>query len=189
MKKIFFIPLLLLIFVGCGPTVKASVNPTSADQKAIATTDVKPDFPYKNDKYGFALKVLPKDYEVKYVDPMAGIVFKKDVIPPKSTNLHDPAFNYTAEIFAFASDNIENYTDLNDFISKKFSGYTFRFVDYGTFSGYYVQETVFLDASSHFYTMNKNNSILYDVYLKVPSKYYKAQQDVFENMVKNMQFF
>lgn len=189
MKKIFFIPLLLLVFVGCGQTIKASVTPISADSSTVATSTAKPDFPYKNDKYGFALKVLPKDYEIKYTDPNAGIVFKKYVIPPKSKDVRDPAFNYTAEIYAFGSDNTDKYPDLSTFIGKKFSGYTFRFVDYGAFGGYYVQQTVFLDATSHFYAMNKDNSIIYDIYLKVPSKYYKAQQEVFEDMVKNMEFF
>jgi hypothetical protein len=49
-----------------------------------------------------------------------------------------------------------------------------------------VNDGVYIDATVHFFAMSKDKSIVYDVYMKLPSKYYLLEKDVFENLIKNM---
>lgn len=203
MKKFLILPLFLLFIVGCGP----EINPAQTTEKVpekVATlgnsniaADIanqiksdaaaeKTDFAYESKKYSFGLRIFPKDYKVKYLSDEIGVVFEKYTVPPKNPNKKDPYENYTVQIYIAPFENIEDYKDLNDFIARKYKGFTFQFSDYGTIAGFYVNDGVYVDATAHFFAMSKDKKIIYDAYMKVPSKYYLLEKDVFENMIKNM---
>lgn len=179
-KKILLV-FLVLLFYGCKEAVTVD---TSVNSKVV-----EPVYPYQNEKYAFALKSFPADFEVEKLDNDAGIIFKKWVEPPKSENLKDPSFDYEVEIYLMPFQNIEDYEKLSDFVGEKYAGYTFEFADYGEFSGYYVNEGMAANAVSHFYTMGRGEETIYELYLKVPGKYHAAQKAVFEALVKGLVFF
>lgn len=192
MKKVLLVSFLYLFLAACGPEVKEKSevsNDSGVESGLDYSQAVEQQLPYENEKYSFGLKEFPKDFEVIKLENDAGIVFKKFVNPPPSENLKDPSFDYTAEIYVMPFENIEDYESISDLVGKKYAGYTFEFADYGEFSGYYVNEGVVLNAVSHFYAMSKDGGIIYEAYLKVPSKYYAAQKETFENMVKSMVIF
>lgn len=185
MKKFLILALGLFFIIGCGPAVK----PTAEDAPKVAAVEKveeKQDFVYESEKYSFGLRTFPKDFKAKYLSDEVGVVFEKFAVPPKNPNKKDPYENYTAQIYVVPFENIENYKDLNDFISKKYNGYTFQFADYGTISGFYVNDGVYVEATVHFFAMSKDKNIIYDAYLKLPSRYYLLEKDVFENLMKNM---
>lgn len=178
------IPFLCLFLAACGPQVGSSAN--SIDVKNV---DTKTGFAYKNDKYSFALKAFPKDFNVNYLPDNTGIAFSKFVKMDPKKNLKDPDFNYNVNIYILPVENVENYQDLNDFIGKKYQGYTFRFVDYGAVNGYFVDDSVATAANPHFFTMSRDASVIYQVDMKLPSKYYPAQKAAFEGVVKGLVVF
>lgn len=182
MKKIAIVLLMPLFVTGCGPD-------DGLDSGTNFSQTVEQSLPYKNKKYVFGLKEFPRDFEVEQLGNDAGIIFKKLVEPLPSENPKDPSFDYTAEIYVMPFENIENYESIGDLVGKKYAGYTFEFADYGEFNGYYVNEGVALNAVSHFYSMSKDGETIYEIYLKVPSKYYAAQKEAFENLVGNIVFF
>jgi len=191
MKKFLVLPVLVLFIFGCGPELKPAasvVDKVKTDQtvKAVDAPKERPDFVYESSKYNFGLRAFPQGYKVKYLSDDVGVVFEKYTVPPKNPNKKDPYENYTVQIYVTASDNVDNYKNLNDFISKKYNGYTFQFADYGSINGFYVDDTVYIQATVHFFAMNKDKSLIYDVYMKLPSKYYLFEKDAFENMIKNM---
>ena len=194
MKKRLSFLLLALFVVGCGPEVKQPVSVLDVTTKAVsAKADMqvspvaeKPNFVYESQKYSFGLRIFPKDYKVKYLSDDVGVVFEKFTVPPKNPNKRDPYDNYTTQIYVAPFGNVDNYKDLNDFISKKYNGYTLQFADYGTINGCYVNDGVYISATVHFFAMSKDKSIIYDIYMKLPSKYYLLEKDVFENFIKNM---
>lgn len=183
--------MLLLFLAGCGVKEDVDVSvPTKNDlSSGGVTTGSLDNFVYKNKRFSFGMKQFPKDFEIEYLNDDAGLIFKKAVVPPPSGNPKDPSFNYTSEIYVTSSENLEDFDGIGDFVGKKYAGYTFEFADYGDFSGYYVNEGVMLNAVSHFFTFGKGNKFIHEVYLKVPSKYYSAQKDVFEKLVKDIVFF
>ncbi len=177
---------------GCGVKEDMDVNiPAKNDLSGAGGAKVASldNLVYTNKRFSFGIKQFPKDFEVEYLNDDAGLIFKKAVVPPPSGNPKDPSFNYTAEIYVTPSENFEDLDSVGDFIGKKYSGYTFEFADYENFSGYYVNEGVMLNAVSHFFTFGKGNDVIYEIYLKVPSKYYSAQKDGFEKLVKDVVFF
>lgn len=194
MKKFSLIPLLALFIIGCGPEVKPVKVDTLATSNIAASVNsqkqieaqAKSDFVYESEKYDFGLRAFPKDYKVKYLNDDVGVVFEKFTIPPVNPNKKDPYENYMVQIYITPFENIQDYKDLNDFISKKYQGFTFQFADYGSISGFYVNDGVYVDATVHFFAMSKDKSIIYDAYMKLPSKYYLLEKDVFENLIKNM---
>lgn len=199
MKKFLIIPAILIFIVGCGLAAKSrdiagkadtlatsDIAAQTAVSQTTATPAVKPDFVYESKKYNFGLRAFPKDYKTKYLSDDVGVVFEKFAVPPKNPNKKDPYTNYTVRIYIVPFENVQNYKNLNDFISKKYNGYTFQFADYGTISGFFVNDTVYIDATVHFFAMSKDKSIIYDAYMKVPSKYYLFEKDAFENLIKNV---
>lgn len=192
MKKVLLVLFLCLFLAACGLEVKEKsevLNDAEVTTKQDSSQAVELQLPYENNKYSFGLKEFPKDFEVEKLENDAGIIFKKWVEPPPSINLKDPSFNYTAEIYVMPFENIEGFESISDLVGKKYAGYTFEFADYGEFNGYYVNEGVVLNAVSHFYSMSKDGETIYEAYLKAPSKYYAAQKETFENMVRNMVIF
>ena len=77
MRKLFIFPFLLLFLIGCG--LKPRVISENSGDELVESQAVKPDYVYKSDKYSFALKDFPKDYDVKYLEESGGIAFKKFV--------------------------------------------------------------------------------------------------------------
>ena len=190
MKKFSILLLSALFITACGPGVKQTASVLDAESGGdVAKPEVvaeKPNFVYESKKYSFGLRIFPKDYKVKYLSDDVGVVFEKFTVPPKNPNKKDPYENYTAQIYVVPFANVQDYKDLNDFISKKYNGYTFQFADYGKISGFYVNDGVYIDATVHFFAMSKDKGTIYDVYMKLPSKYYLLEKDVFENLIKNM---
>lgn len=169
-----------MFLAGCGPEAQVS------DSKPAESKAVDPDYVYKSDKYAFALKSFPKDYEVKYLEESGGIAFKKFVKANPRKNLKNPDIDYTSLIYILPAKNVEEYEDLNDLIVKKYRDYTFRFVDYGTISGFYVDDGIYVEANPHFFTMNTSGDTIYQVDMKLPSRYYPDQKQAFEEVVKSM---
>ncbi|MBI5753885.1 hypothetical protein HZA40_01955 [Candidatus Peregrinibacteria bacterium] len=190
MKKIFAVPFLCLFLIACGPENKSNVSYSDLAKQAKATEAAKQsNFAYKNDKYSFALKTFPKDFEVNYLPDNTGISFKKFVKMDPKKNYKNPDFNYNVDIYILPTENTQNYKDLNDMIGKKYQGYSFRFVDYGGISGYFVDDGVYTNATPHFFAMNKGASVIYQVDMKLPSRYYPAQKEAFEALVKSLMIF
>lgn len=173
----------LLLFAGCGPEEQVD------DDRQVEAEAVEPDYVYKSEKYAFALKSFPKDYEVKYLEESGGIAFKRFVKADPNKNRKNPDIDYTSLIYILPAKNVEEYEDLNDLIVKKYRDYTFRFVDYGTISGFYVDDGIYVEANPHFFTMNKSGDIIYQVDMKLPSRYYPDQKGAFEEVVKSMVIF
>lgn len=182
---------LLLFLVGCEAKNDVDIKASAENNLSVSGVIAEPldNLVYKNKRFSFGIKQFPKDFEIEYLNDDAGLIFKKAVVPPPSGNPKDPSFNYTVEIYVTSSENLEDFGGVSDLVGKKYAGYTFEFADYGDFSGYYVNEGVMLNAVSHFFTFGKGNKFIYEVYLKVPSKYYSAQKDVFEKLVKDIVFF
>lgn len=173
-----------MFLLSCGPKVEVSGN-----EQKTGISDLQDSFAYKNDKYSFGIKAFPKDFAITYMPDNTGLAMKKFVKMDPKKNFKNPDFDYSVQIYILPSDNIQEYKDLNDLIGKKFHGYTYRFVDYGTISGFFVDDGVYIDANPHFFAMNKSNSVIYQVDMKLPSRYYPAQQESFEYLVKNLQIF
>lgn len=144
---------------------------------------------YVNERFGFALK-LPEDFKVDYLDDEQGLVLKKWVEPPPNENLKDPDFPHKIEMYFIPFENFKGYDDIGEFISKEYAGYTIEMVDYPDFSGAYVDESVGtgVEAIRHFFKVGDDKKIIYEAYLKVPSKYYGEGKVIFENVVKTLRF-
>lgn len=184
MKKLFILSFLLFFLVACGPENKESTVDAVGNKDLIDQQSSK--FAYENSKYSFALKTFPRDFEVNYLPDDTGISFKKSVKMDPNKNKKNPDFDYNVQIYILTVDNTENYKDLSQFISKKYHDYSFRFVDYGTVSGYFVDDGVYTDANPHFFTMSKDADLIYQVDMKLPSRYYPGQKEAFEGLVKSM---
>ncbi len=63
--------------------------------------------------------------------------------------------------------------------------------DYPDFSGVYVDESLGtgVEAIRHFFKMGDSKDIIYEAYLKVPSKYYGEGKIIFEDLIKTLEFF
>lgn len=144
---------------------------------------------YINDKYRFSLK-LPDDYRVQYLEN--GLVLKKDVGADPEYDIDDPMGSlapYTIEIVFMPFENLTEYQNLNDYISFKYSGYSLEGADYDNVSGYYVDEGSGESAVRHFFTMNKDGTMIYEAYLKLPSFRYGRHAEEFEAVVKSLDIF
>ncbi len=180
MKKIFAVPVLCLFLVACG-----FESNDSQGQPEIGVV-VQPEYAYKSAKYSFALRVFPKNYEVKYLEESGGIAFKKIVKMDPKKNLKNPDIDYTSLIYILPTKNVQGYEDLNDLIAKKYNGYTLRFVDYENVSGVYVDDGLYVEANPHFFTMSGDGDLIYQVDMKLPSRYYPMQKEAFEEVVRSL---
>lgn len=150
---------------------------------------------YENERLGFSAR-LPADFKVEYLPNDAGMVLKKWVekkivldnnLPkdPKEVDVFEP---YRLEMGITAIENLDDFESLADFVGKNYPGYTIAAKDFEKFSGYLVNETVVLDAVSHFFVMSSDGSLIYDIYLRVPGKRYLAHEKEFEKFVKGVEF-
>jgi len=133
---------------------------------------------YVNRKYGFSV-YLPDDYKLEHLPDDDGVLLKKWV----------ENVGYKASIMVFGSKNIDDYGDLGEFVSMKFDGYSFEFGEYDQISGVFVDENVGDDSTRHFFTMDEGRKNIYEISLKMPSRYYDKHKEEFEKVVASMRIF
>lgn len=141
----------------------------SVDQAVESLTEV---LTYVNEDFGFQVDLFA-DYKVEYLPNGSGVVMRRWVEP------------YAVEMGAFAEENLLEWEDLGGFLAEKYPGYTTEFFG----EGVYVDERNGEEAIRHFFRMNEEKDIVYEVYLKVPAKYYTEYLAVFGLFVGTMEVF
>jgi hypothetical protein len=135
---------------------------------------------YVNDKYSFAVELI-SDYKLDYLADDGGLIMKRWVE-------EEGVSPYALEIMLTAYPNSMGYLDLSDLLIKKYAGYETEFVQFDSFSGFFVNEGAEPDAIIRFFTMSDDASIVYESYLKVPSIHYGQYKEFFGDFLKTMQF-
>lgn len=143
------------------------------------------DEPRYRNGYGFSVR-LPEGYQVSDLPRGEGIILKKTV---KTEDPKEPT--YQVIISFMGSDNLQNFQDVSELVGKKYPGYTAQFVEYDKFSGFYVDQSDNRTglAVRHFYTLSKDETVLYEATLQLPSKHYPVHLPGFDALVASMRFY
>lgn len=148
---------------------------SSVDNVFASVTDK---LAYVNDKYSFSMN-LPDDFRVQYLEN--GVILKKTILAGEDS--------YDVEIVVMPFENLSEYTALTDYIAFKYADYNVIPVSYANGEGYYVDEGLGHDAVRHFFTANEGATIIYEIYLKVPSVRFATHLEGFEAIIKGLRIF
>lgn len=127
-------------------------------------TDFFTDKPlYYNERFRFQVQLLT-DFKVENLADGEGVLLKK---------IHEEP-NFAVEIGAFGTENVLGFTDLADFLEKKYPGYSKEFLNNGVFVDESLSTT---EAIRHYFVVS--NDTIYEAYMKIPSVRYDLYKDVF----------
>jgi hypothetical protein len=145
---------------------------------------------YVNDKYDFSL-ILPADFDVEYFPDDEGLVLRKWVkVDLSAEDIEEgKASQYKVEIVVMPFENVEGYDDVSSFVGGEYSGYTIEFNTQATFSGFFVEEGAGDYAVRHFFTLDSDDSFIFEAYLKLPSANYSEHKEVFDELINQMEIF
>lgn len=141
---------------------------------------------YVNDKFLYSVN-LPEDFKVEYFG--GGVVFKKWIevkFDPKIHDKKDFQSGYKVEIIVLPIQDFDKTLDLAGYIGKKYPGYSMETAVFNGRTGFFVDESNGSEAVRHFFIMNEKIGIIYETYMKVPTKNYSDHKLFFDKFVEGV---
>lgn len=144
---------------------------------------------YYNEKFGFKVDLL-SDYKLEYLPSGEGVLMKKWIEGVCADEWGEEyECGYKVEIYVMAFENVMGYVNLADFIANKYGGFSAEFADFGKGAGVFIDEGAGEDGIRHYFMMNKDSSVIYEAYLKVPSNRYSDHKVGFDEFVPSFEVF
>ena len=85
--------------------------------------------------------------------------------------------------------DIDETFDLAGYIGKKYPGYSMETAVFNGRTGFFVDESSGNEAIRHFFIMNEKIGIIYEAYMKVPTKNYSDHKLFFDKFVEGVDSF
>ncbi|OGJ43637.1 hypothetical protein A3I58_02990 [Candidatus Peregrinibacteria bacterium RIFCSPLOWO2_02_FULL_39_10] len=141
---------------------------------------------YVNDEFLYSVN-LPEDFNVEYLDD--GVVLKKWVeveFDPKMHDKKDFQAGYKVEIVVLPIQDFDKALDLAGYIGKKYPGFTMETAVVNGRTGFFVDESNGSEAIRHFFIMNEKIGIIYEAYMKVPTRNYSDYKLFFDKFAEGV---
>jgi len=184
--KIILLTLGLLAF-GCESSSNKFVEEVMVDGEEVLV----PTKDYVCEDCGVAADIIEGYQEFDtlgaYYDFAIGKSFKYELEDPEEEE--DSVVYYDVEIDLVSWENEKGIGSLSDYVRSEYPGYSIEFVDFGDFSGVYVDEGKLDDSVRHLYFMSKGGAFINSASYRVLNKRYNEHIDEFEDFIETIEIF
>lgn len=183
--RVFVLSLLALVLLGC-ETVD---QPEQVTDELIESENLElaaEEFSgFENRQAGVRIDFM-ENFEVRNLPENAGFVMtRRDKFDWYSKEKGASVNPYTIEIGFRAEENIGEFADVAEYLTKEFPGYTYEFAGQDAF----VNENIGDEVIRYFLHFSDNGKWLFVGSMKVPSKIYDRHAQWFDQWVQSAEYF